>query len=256
MPKMSCREVAERVSRWTNVTKVIMGICFSILFLLGMILFIASCVALGGFSVFSVLGIHQVKSVIAFALCLGLFIAIVSILGALGYFTLHRGMLVGFVIGIAILIVLQVICGATAFAYRKDFANITADAWVKLNVSSDEDAIIFLEETFKCCGSYNFSDAVNSSYCNVSEHLNFFINDAGSLLLPNLYIAETNTTGCIPKIAEDLTDNINSVCIGDIVITILEVVVIVVTAFVLHEVKNANSYKQFQDDPSLESIHG
>jgi len=254
MGKMSCREVTERVSRWANATKVIMGICFSILFVLGMVLFIASAVALGGVDVFQILKVHQAKSIAIFALCLGLFIALVSILGALGYFTLNRGMLIGFVIGIAILIILQVVCGATAFAYRNDFDNITEDAWVKLNISGDD--FIFIEETFGCCGSYNSTDAVNSSNCHVTEYTG---PEFGSLLLPGIVFtaSESSTTmGCIPKVAQTLKENINYVCIGDLVVTILEIIVIIVTAFVLHEIKSAYSYRQFQDDPSLESIRG
>jgi len=248
--KMSCKEVSERVSRWTNITKIIMGVCFSILFVLGMVLFIAAAVALGGFNVFDTLGIYDVKAVITFALCLGLFIAIVSILGALGYFTLNRVMLIIFVCGIAILIVLEIVCGAVAFSYKNNFRNITETAWNDY-VQNDTNATKLLEDTFGCCGSYDPSDAVPSNYCNVT---NFTF---GGLMLNDLQASESKShsnEGCISVIAKKLTDNINSVCIGDIVITILEIIVIVVTAIVLYQVKNANSYKQFQEDPTLESI--
>jgi len=244
--KMKCKEIAQHMSKWANVTQYIMGVCFSILFVLGMILFIASAVSLGDFGAFELLEIQKVKSVVIFALCLGLFIAIVSILGALGYFTLNKTLLIIFVCGISILIVLQVVCGATAFAYRDDFYDLTADGWHNL-VANDTNTAVFLEEAFDCCGSYNSSDAIESKNCNAT--LSFSGID---VLLKTSESSEVE--GCIPVIAASLKKNVNGVCIGDIVITLLEVAVIVVTGIVLYEIKRANKYTQFDNDTSLDSI--
>jgi len=218
-----------------------MGICFSVLFVLGMILFIASAVSLGGFSIYDKLGINNVKSVIIFALCLGLFIALVSIFGALGYFTLTKWMLIVFVVLIAILIALQIVCGATAFAYKSKFGEIANNTWYYLIEKGDNETLKFLEDSFHCCGGHNRSDFfVKSSFCDDNS--------------TSESIGSGSDIGCIEVIAQDLSDNIDGVCIGDIVITVLEIVVIVVTAFVLHEVRNANSYTQFQGESPLDSI--
>jgi len=290
---MSCREVADRVGRWANVTKVIMGICFTILFILGMALFLSAVVALTDFEVFESF-IPNVRGIIVFALCLGLFVAIVSIVGALGYFVLNKAMLIIFICGITILVILQVACGGAAFAYRNDFRNITESAWLNY---TDEPTKALIQNTFHCCGGYDSTDAVNSTFCPVENTTSSYVpppppppvasssapapasssapapasssveptssltpasSTPASSTAPLLGSVATSSTirGCIDVVSEELDQNIMYVGVGDIVITILEIAVIIVTIVVVVKIHNAYSYQQFKDDSALEQLRG
>jgi len=243
---MSCKEVADRVGTWANVTKVIMGICFLLLFILGTALFLAACVALADASIFSSFAITGFREIIIFALCLGLFIALVSIVGALGYFTLNKAMLIIFTCGIAILVILQVACGATAVAYRDDYDNITASAWEL----AEESTRAYFQEQFKCCGGVNLTDHVaNSTHC-LAYNDTLFFDDIGAKSTSG----SDFTHGCVASMVETISDNVVAVGIGDIVITVLEIAVIVVTVVVVVKVHRARSYQQFKDEDAIEQL--
>jgi len=217
------------------VTKIIMGICFILLFILGMSLAIAASVALADSKVFSNISITGFKEVIYFALCLGLFVAIVSVFGIIGYFMLNKHMLIVFSCLLAILVILQVACGATAFSYRDDFYNITESAWHHAENSTRE----YFQKTFECCGGANITDyAIETENCTATE---VNIDDL-------LYSSKPFDHGCVEPMANAMKDNVVSVGIGDIVITILELVVIIVTIVVVVKIHRAGSYRRFHDD--------
>jgi len=243
---MSCREVADRVGKWANVTKVIMGVCFLILFVLGMALFIASAVALADASVFKGFAITGFKEIIYFALSLGLFLAIVSIFGALGYFTLNKTMLIIFVILISILAILQIACGGTAFAYRNDFVNVTDTAWHH----AENTTRAYFEDLYFCCGGRNITDfAAKTDHCEEYE-----LADDGLLFESEASSVSHYTKGCVEPLAEEMEKNIVAVGVGDIVITLLEVIVIIVTLIILVKIRKAYSYQRFKDDSAIEQL--
>jgi len=235
--KMSCREVADRVGRWANVTKIIMGVCFCILFILGMALLIAAGVALADANAFGQFAITGFKEIIIFALCLGIFVAIVSIVGALGYFSLNKTLLIIFAAGMAILVILQVACGATAFAYRDDYDEIISEGWNHAEASSRQ----FLEQEFKCCGGVNITDAPVAPEC---------------LAFLPFYIPPPDwADGCVPVLAQKAHDNIVAIGIGDIIITVLELAVIIVTIIVVVKIHGAqNNYHKFTDEGAMDGL--
>jgi len=57
-------------------------------------------------------------------------------------------------------------------------------------------------------------------------------------------------------VSEELDANILYVGVGDIVITLLELAVIIVTIVVVVKIHNAYSYQQFKDDSALEQLRG
>jgi len=238
--RKSCKEVARKVGAWANVTKVIMGICFSFLFLLGFLLFVASAVSLADANTFlNRIAITKFKEVIVFALCLGLFVAIVSIVGALGYFTLNKALLIIFAGAFIILAILQVACGAAAFAYRKDYPELIDEAW---NMT-DEHSRAYLEETFHCCGGINHEAMPASEYC-VNGTTSSVELSSGSW-----------SDGCVTPLADYADDCVVNVAIGDIVITILELAVVVVTIVVVVKIHGVNRrYQGLDDSDALEGL--
>jgi len=221
-----------------------MGICFAILFILGTALFLAAVVALADANVFSGLAITGFKEVIIFALCLGLFVAIVSIVGALGYFTLNRAMLIIFICGLGLLVILQVACGATAFAYKDDFNELTKKAWDV----AEESTRAYFQEEFECCGGLDILDhAAPSEHCVGTN----FTED----LLASAASSSAFHRGCVGPVVEAINDNMTYIGVGDIVITVLEIVVIIVTAVVIYQIRKAGkSYHKFNDEDAISSL--
>jgi len=274
MRSASCRDIADRVGKWANVTQIIMGICFVILFFLGLALLIASAIALANVKTFEQFPITGFKEIIIFALCLGIFVSLVSIVGAMGFFTLNKTLLIIFVTAISLLVILQIACGITAFSYRNKYDDIIATAWNHTEDSSRA----YMEHTFHCCGGVdefnmpaadecliNFTSsssapppvppvASSSSEFPLSseeESSDSSSDDMFTLPLfgneePKSSSASAYANGCVPLLAEFAKDKIVAVGIGDIVITVLEVAVVVVTIVVLVKISMArNQYERF-----------
>jgi len=238
---MSLKEIKQRVSKCANVTKVIMGICFLILFILGFALFVSSAVSLADAGIFkNMLPITNFREIIIFALCIGFFVALVSIIGSIGYFALHKPLLIAFMVGMGILVVLELSCIGVAYGYRNSYAEATEFAWHHAEASSRE----YFEETYLCCGGMNATDYPASPVCLGSGSFSALASDSDSY-----------SDGCVPKITQMLNNSLLAVGGGVLAVTILEIIVIITTIAVVVQINKAMKYQRFKSsDSSLEGI--
>jgi len=233
--KITCQKVSKKVGAWANVTKIIMGICFLLLFVLGMAMAIICGVSITDSKFLIDLPIKGVTTIMYMGLFLGLFLAIVALLGALGYFTLNRALLIIVTCLLILLAILQVTCGCLAVAYRDEYDHLFAEAWE----IAPNDTRQYFEETYHCCGGVNETDLPASPEC-VS---NYTYDE----------VLATNTSSswggpCVPKLVDLANDQIVNVGAGIIVVTILEIAVIVVTIVLVVKIGKARSYYEVHDD--------
>jgi len=242
---MSLKEISQRVGKCTNVTKIIMGICFLILFLLGLILFICGAISLAGASVFkTILPVTSVREVIIFALCLGLFVALVSIVGSIGYFLLIKPMLVGFMVGMLILVVLEVTCCGLAFGYRDSFATGVEYAWQHAEPASRA----YIEVTYDCCGGANTTDLPSSPQCTGVSSSVSPLEGAGST-------SGSYNGACVPIVVDILQRSLIGAGTGILVVTLLEIIAVIATIAVVVQINKAQKYQRFKSsDSSLDPL--
>jgi len=244
MPKkISCTKISRKLSTWANVTKYIMGFCFILLFLLGMVLFIISVVAVSGSNLLTDFPVQSATSIMYMGIFLGLFLAISSIVGAIGFFWLHRCLLIIFVCCIAALAVVQVVVGVVAVSYD-DEEQLVLDSW---NLA-DNSTRAYLEDSFECCGGENVTDNPSSENCTA------MFGGSSSIFLSALS-SSGGVQACGKVIAEFLDDYMITVGVGIIVVTLLEVAVIVVTVILVVQIDRAKKkYSKVDDDESLDPL--
>jgi len=274
---IGCRKLSKKLGTWANVTKVIMGLCFLIIFILGVALFGVSIAALTGSSLLADIPIKGFTALMYMGLFLGLFLAIVSILGAIGFFTLNKVLLIIVICLLAVLAILQLTCGSLAFVYRKDYNELFATAWNDTDSSTRES----LEKTFHCCGGINSKDLPESDHCvphppptpassssappapssstpvTSSSASASDSSNATSAQFEGLTASASSepwADGCVPKLAQLAEDQIVTVGACVIVVTILEIAAIVVTIIVVVKINRATSYYQVRDDDAIDIL--
>jgi len=241
---MSLKEIKQRVGACTNVTKIVMGILFLFLFLLGFGLFISSAISLGDAGVFKdKLPITSFREVIVFALIIGFLIALISIIGSIGYFFLHKPLLIAFLIGMCVLAVLELTCIGVAYGYRNSYTEATNYAWHHTEASSRQ----YFEQTYQCCGGMNATDYAASSFC-------FGGSESTSSAGP-VTTSESYADGCVLIITQVLNDSLLAVGGGVLAVTVLEIVAIIITIVVVVQINKATKYQKFKSsDSSLDGI--
>jgi len=241
--EVTCRKVSQKVGAWANVTKVIMGICFLLLFILGLAMAIVCGVSLAGVDVLGNLSIRGFTALMYMGLFLGLFLAILSLLGALGYFTLNRALLIIVTCLLLILAILQITCGSLAFAYDDKYEDFFKEAWSL----ADDGSRAYIEETYHCCGGMNASDRPASKNCTA------FLNSSSSSYTSGAHLDAVSSSSqeggpCIPKLVDDAKDKIVPVGVGVIVVTVLELAVVIVTIILVVKIGRVHSYYQVHDE--------
>jgi len=240
---VSCTKVSKKLSTWANVTKYIMGFCFIILFLLGMVLFIISTVAVSGSNLLGDFDITGFTALLYMGIFLGLFLAVASILGAIGFFSLRRCLLIIFVCFIAALAIVQAVVGLVAVSYSEEKRmDLITDGW---NIA-DNSTRAYLEDHFDCCGGANFSDGPASDKC-------IALSNSTSNSTSHSYSGSEKP--CVVVLEEYVEDYMLTVGIGIIVVTLLEVAVIVVTVILVIQIDRAKKkYSKVDDDESLDPL--
>jgi len=241
---ISCGKISARIGACANATKYIMGICFSLIFALGVILAIICCVALADAKLLGDFDIKNFRGVMILGLILGLFLAIVAILGAIGYFSLNRCLLLIVIIVFFVLALAQIICGALGLVYKDKYETPIQSAWNK----ADEDDRKYVEEHLHCCGGANSTDRPASPHCLGNESSSHSVVGSSS--------SDSYADGCVSKLAKEAKDMIVSVGAGLIVVTIFELVVVGFTIFLFVKISGAHSYYQVHEEDALEVLQG
>jgi len=263
-----CKRLTDKIGAYASITKIIMSILFLILFALGAALFIVCVVAKADSNDLGELDISSITGLLVMGIILGLFLAIVSLLGLFGYVTLHKGILIFVTCAIVLLAALQITCGGLALGYKDDYDDIFADAWD----GADNHTRAVIENKFKCCGGKNFTDAPALPKCvhYTSESSESYGSSVSSSVVssappasqssvpPTSYeLAEAMKDGCVSELVEFANDNFNYVGAGVIVITVLEIAVIVLCIVILIKIGQVTKYNQVGDDDDnvLEVLH-
>jgi len=277
MAKPDCRKLSRKLGKWGNVTKIIMGICFLIVFILGVALFGTGIAALTGSSLLSDFPIASFTALMYTAVFLGLFLAIVSILGAIGYFALHKTLLIIVVCLIAVLAVVQAICGGVSLSYKNkddDLTQLFHEGWDLADNSTRE----YFEKQYTCCGGLNKTDHPEAPECvgtassgsvppppppppASSSAASSVASSASSASSANALTVNVLTAsqpewkdGCIPSLVEVAKENVVKVGAGLIAVTVLEVAVIIVTIILLVKIGRASSYYEVHDDDAMDVL--
>jgi len=226
-------KMSKNCSNWTNVTKVIMGICFIILFLLGLAMAVVCVISLSGSKVLGDMDIQSFTALMWFGLFLGIFLAFISLLGAIGYFSLSRSLLIIVVIAFAVLALLQIVCFSLAFSFRDDFDTICDDAWD----SADNSTRAYLEKEFSCCGGSDPNDKPASDFClgetSSSESSVSSVSSVNETDKTDNAALSSSVVGCVQKLSEFMTDQMYSIGACVLAVTILELAVAVVTVILI-----------------------
>jgi len=242
MPKnISCSKISSRIGACANVTKYIMGVCFSLIFALGIILAIICCVALADAKLLGDFDIKNFKAVMVLGVILGFFLAIVAIMGAIGYFSLNRCLLLFVIIVFFVLAIAQIVCGILGLVYKDKYENPLQTAWNK----ADADDRKYIEEHLHCCGGANSTDRPASPHCLGNESSSLPFSSSSS---------DSYSDGCVSKLAKEAKDMIVSVGAGLIVVTVFELVIVGFTIFLYVKISGAHNYYQVHEEDALEVL--
>ena len=126
---ITVKELSERVGKCANTTKYVLGTCYALIFVLGFALFAASASARVSDTVLQTLHVPGIASLPNWGIGVGIFLALVALLGAVGTFLLNRALLIIFVALLAVLTVMQLTVGATAYARQDQFPAVVSAAW-------------------------------------------------------------------------------------------------------------------------------
>jgi len=229
--------LVKKIGCCANVTKFIMGVLFIILCILGVAIVCVCAVGLTKSEWLGDLAIKDFHGLMVFGLILGLFLAAVSILGAIGYFRLNRVLLVIVIIVIILLALLQIICGAAGLATKDKYEDFIQTAWD----SMDEADRKYFEEDLKCCGGANSTDRPAAPECLSNSSV---VLDSSSAF----------SDGCVSILAEKAEDLMVSVGVGLLVTTVVEIVIIALSIFVVVRINNARKYSNVPDDNTMDAL--
>lgn len=253
MPKkVSCSQISKKLSAWANVTKYIMGFAFILLFLLGMIMFIIGLVCVADASIIDGFELGPLATVMYTAIILGLFLAIASIVGAIGFFSLHKPLLIAFVCLIGALAVIQVAVGIVGVASSEEtLTEYMIDAWSV----ADNNTRAKFEKTYTCCGGANLTDYPSSQFCIDLNNTNANKTSSSSLILPSSLSSSQYNGPCGAELAKVIEDNMAYIGSGIIVVTVLEIAVVVVTIILVIQIDRAQKkYTKVAEDAEEETL--
>ena len=246
---MSLKELSKRVGTCANTSKYVLGVCYALIFVLGLALCIASTVARTSEAVLQTLHVPGIASLPNWGIGLGVFLALVALVGALGSFLLNRPLLIIFACLTAVLVVAQVSVGVTAYVRQDKFPVVLSVAWD----NAENSTRAYLETTFDCCGLDNTTDRAylpgcpgysSSSSASVSA-----AHAADATVASSLY-----NGGCLAPIlalAYRVADKVGAALLG---ITAFELLTLVITAVLLCRIRKAKvSYSRMDADP-VESL--
>lgn len=250
---MSLKELSERVGKCANTTKVVLGVCYVLIFVLGLALCIAGAVARSSESALQTLHVPGIASLPTWGICLGVFLALVALVGALGSFLLNRPLLIIFACLTAVLIVVQVSVGVTAYVRQDKFPVVVNAAWN----NAENSTRAYLETTFECCGLENTTDRAYLPGCPGYASSSFSSSAASassSLALDETVSSSLFNGGCMAPIlalAYRVANKVGAALLG---ITAFEVLTLIVTAVLLCRIRKAKvSYSRMDADP-VESL--
>jgi len=240
--KVNCKKISAKIGAWANVTKIIMGVCFVLLFILGVALTAVCASVLVKSDILKNFEITGFTALMYFGLILGLFLAIVSLLGVFGFFTLNRPLLIIVTCLILLLAILQIVCFSVAFGYRGKYDDFFSNTWEM----ADDNSRGYIEMHFGCCGGVNNTDKPGS-YCNSTS--------SSGAYQPPVFSDSSDGGPCVPKLVEFANDQVVSIGVGVLVVTLLEVAVVVVTIVLLVKIGRVQSYYKVQEeDNALDAL--
>lgn len=246
---MSLKELSERVGTCANTTKYVLGVCYVLIFVLGLALTIAGAVARASETVLQTLHVPGIASLPNWSIGLGIFLALVALVGALGSLLLNRPLLVIFACLTAVLIVAQVSVGTAAYVRQDKFPVVLDAAWDRAENSTRA----YLETTFACCGLDNTTDRAYlpgcPGYSSSSSSSSLSVSAADETVASSLY-----NGGCMAPIlalAYRVANKVGAALLG---ITAFEVLTLVITAVLLCRIRKAKTaYSRMDADP-VESL--
>jgi len=217
-----------------------MGLCSVLLFLLGLAMTIVCIIALTGTKVLGDFELESVSALMWFGVFLGVFLAIIALLAAIGFFSLNRCLMAIVVIAFAIIILLHIICFSLAFSYKDDFNNLCADAWD----AADNETRAYIEDQFSCCGGSDINDKPASKRClgessSSDSDVNETIADTASL--------SSSVVGCVQLLSDFMTVQLYAIGACVLAVTILELAVVVVTIILMCMAGKSNEAYQRVD---------
>jgi len=264
--KISCKKLYRKVGAWAKPTTIIMGVCFCLLFILGLAMFIVGAVAVSGIKLLDTLEITGFRALMWTALFLGLFLSIVAVLGAIGYFALHKTLLIITVGFIALLAVVQIVCGGVAYSYS-NYTEVVNKGWE----AADDKSRAYLEKEYNCCGGMNSTHLPASDRCVGSSSSDESLaapssaappqptpqssSSPAALLAKHSSESSAPADGCVAILAKIAEDDIPYIGAGLITITVLEIAVIVVTLILVCKINKASQYFQVHDENDLDDLH-
>lgn len=237
---ITVKELSERVGRCANTTKYVLGTCYALIFVLGFALFVASASARVSDAVLQKLHVPGIASLPNWGIAVGIFLALVALLGAIGTFRLNRTLLIIFVALLAVLTVMQLTVGATAYARQDQFPAVVSTAWEDAENSTKE----YIQKTFECCGLYNSTDRPYLPGC--PGH------NSSSTAAASSGATEGGCMAPLVALAHRVANKVGAAFVG---VTVFEFVTLVVTCVLLCRIRQAQRHYAHlvQSDP-IESL--
>ena len=243
---ITVKELSERVGKCANTTKYVLGVCYALIFVLGFALFVASASARVSDAVLQTLHVPGIASLPNWGVCAGIFLALVALVGALGTFLLNRVLLIVFAALLAVLTVMQLTVGVTAYARQDQFPAVVSAAWD----SAENSTKTYIQTTFACCGLDNTTDrpylpgcpGYNASSSSVAAPVAALESSAGN-------------GGCLAPLvalAHRVANKVGAAFVG---VTVFELATLVVTCVLLCRIRQAQRHYAHlvQSDP-IESL--
>ena len=242
---ITVKELSERVGKCANTTKYVLGVCYVLIFVLGLALCIAGAVARSNEAVLQKLHVPGIASLPAWSIGLGAFLALVALVGALGSFLLNRVLLAVFACLTAVLIVAQVSVGVTAYVRQDKFPVVVSAAWD----TAENSTRAYLETTFDCCGLDNTTDRAYLPGC-PGYNASSSSASADEAAVDETVASSLYNGGCMAPIlalAYRVANKVGAALLG---ITAFEVLTLIITAVLLCRIRKAKvNYSRMDTDP-------
>mgnify|MGYP003085834930 CR=1 FL=1 len=242
---MSIKELSERVGKCANTTKYVLGVCYALIFVLGFALFVASASARVSDAVLQTLHVPGIASLPNWGVCAGIFLALVALVGALGTFLLNRVLLIVFAALLAVLTVMQLTVGVTAYARQDQFPAVVSAAWD----SAENSTKTYIQTTFACCGLDNTTDRPYLPGC-PGYNASSSSASADEAAVDETVASSLYNGGCMAPIlalAYRVANKVGAALLG---ITAFEVLTLIITAVLLCRIRKAKvNYSRMDTDP-------
>ena len=242
---ITVKELSERVGTCANTTKYVLGTCYVLIFVLGFALFAASASARVSDTVLQTLHVPGIASLPNWGICAGVFLALVALVGALGTFMLNRALLIIFVALLAVLTVLQLAVGATAYARQDQFPAVVSTAWD----SAEDSTKTYIQQTFACCGLNSTADRPYLPGC--PGYVSSSSSSAAVAVAAAAASSAAGEGGCLAPLvalAHRVANKVGAAFVG---VTVFELATLVVTCVLLCRIRQAQRHYAHlvQSDP-------